>query len=99
MTLTQRTITIGGDLVTGRIGPGAMRLTGDTLWGPYPDHEGAVELLRNAVDAGVTLIDTADVYGPHTNEQLIHDALYPYPADLAVATKGGFVRGSREFRG
>lgn len=95
--MTENTITIGGDLVVGRIGLGAMRLTGDALWGPYPDHQAGVGFLREAVDAGVTLIDTADVYGPHTNEQLIHDALHPYPDDLAVATKGGFVRGSREF--
>jgi pyridoxine 4-dehydrogenase len=95
--MNERTITIGGDLVVGRIGLGAMRLTGDHLWGPYPDHDGAVGFLRDAVDAGVTLIDSADVYGPHTNEQLIHDALHPYPSTLAIATKGGFVRGSREF--
>jgi pyridoxine 4-dehydrogenase len=91
------TITIGGDLVVGRIGLGAMRLTGSNLWGPYPDHNLAIAFLRDAVDAGITLIDTADVYGPHTNEQLIHDALHPYAPNLVVATKGGFVRGSREF--
>ena len=95
--MSEDTITIGGDLVVGRIGLGAMRLTGDQLWGPYPDETAAVGFLRDAVDAGVTLIDTADVYGPHTNEQLIHDALCPYPDSLVIATKGGFVRGSREF--
>jgi pyridoxine 4-dehydrogenase len=95
--MTARTITIGGDLEVGRIGLGAMRLTGDELWGLYPDHQAGLSFLRAAVDAGVTLIDTADVYGPHTNEQLIHDALHPYPHQLSVATKGGFVRGSRDF--
>jgi pyridoxine 4-dehydrogenase len=95
--MTGRTITIGGDLEVGRIGLGAMRLTGDNLWGPYPDHKAGLDFLRAAVDASISLIDTADVYGPHTNEQLIHDALHPYPQQLSVATKGGFVRGSRDF--
>ena len=95
--MNARTITIGGDLLVGRIGLGAMRLTGDQLWGPYPDHDGAVRFLRAAVEGGVTLIDTADVYGPHTNEQLIHDALHPYADNVVIATKGGFIRGSREF--
>jgi pyridoxine 4-dehydrogenase len=90
-------ITLGGDLKVGRIGYGAMRLTGPDLWGEYPDHDGGIALLRQAADAGVTLIDTADVYGPHSNEQLIRDALHPYPEDLVIATKGGFVRGGREF--
>jgi pyridoxine 4-dehydrogenase len=95
--MSGRTVTIGGDLRVGRLGLGAMRLTGDRLWGPYPDHDGAVGFLRAAVEAGVTLIDTADVYGPHTNEQLIHDALHPYPHDLVIATKGGLVRGTSDF--
>ncbi|MCW2495661.1 aldo/keto reductase [Jatrophihabitans sp.] len=95
--MDEQTITIGGELVVGRIGLGAMRLTGEALWGPYADHEGAVDFLRAAVEAGVTLIDTADVYGPHSNEHLIHDALQPYPDGLVVASKGGFVRGSRDF--
>jgi pyridoxine 4-dehydrogenase len=92
-----RTVTIGGDLPVGRIGLGAMRLTGDRLWGPYPDHDGGLAFLRAAVEAGVTLIDTADVYGPHTNELLIREALHPYRRELVIATKGGFVRGGREF--
>jgi pyridoxine 4-dehydrogenase len=91
------TITIGDDLTVGRIGFGAMKLTGDQVWGPYPDHEKAVTVLRGVVEAGITLIDTADVYGPHTNESLIRDALYPYPADLVIATKGGFVRGGYDY--
>jgi aryl-alcohol dehydrogenase-like predicted oxidoreductase len=70
-----------------------MQLTGRGVWGEYPDRESAIALLRHVVDAGVTFIDTADAYGPHTNEILIHDALYPYPAELVIATKGGFIRG------
>jgi len=89
-------ITLGGDLRVGRIGYGAMRLTGPDLWGDYPDRDGGITLLRQAVEAGVTLIDTADVYGPHSNELLIRDALHPYPEGLVIATKGGFVRGGRE---
>jgi pyridoxine 4-dehydrogenase len=90
-------ITLGGDLQVGRIGYGAMRLTGPDVWGEYPDRDGGIALMRGAVDAGVTLIDTADVYGPHSNELLIRDALHPYPEGLVIATKGGFVRGGREF--
>ena len=66
-----------------------MRLTGPGMWGEYPDRERGIALLRSVVDAGVTFIDTADAYGPHTNEVLIHDALHPYPAGLMIATKGG----------
>ena len=90
-------ITIGGDLVVGRIGFGAMQLTGKQVWGEYPDRDGAIALLRAVVDAGVNFIDTADVYGPHTNELLIREALYPYPDGLVIATKGGFVRGGYEY--
>src|SRR5258707_5218331 len=86
-------ITLGGDLQVGRIGYGAMRLTGPNLWGEYADRDGGIALLRHAAEAGVTLIDTADVYGPHTNELLIREALHPYPEHLVIATKGGFVRG------
>ena len=95
--LDAATITIGGDLTVGRIGFGAMQLTGDQVWGEYPDHDGGIALLRHVVDSGVTFIDTADVYGPHSNEQLIREALYPYPADLIIATKGGFVRGGHDY--
>src|ERR1700733_12838809 len=90
-------ITIGGDLVVGRIGFGAMQLTGKQVWGEDPDRDGAIALLRAVVDAGVNFIDTADVYGPHTNELLIREALYPYPDGLVIATKGGFVRGGYEY--
>ena len=91
------TVTLGGELTLGRIGYGAMQLTGPKVWGEYPDHEGALALLRAVVESGVTFIDTADVYGPHSNEELIREALHPYPANLVIATKGGFVRGGPEF--
>src|SRR6202011_5197054 len=90
-------IPLGGDLEVGRVGYGAMQLTGPNRWGEYPDHDGAIALLRQVVEAGVTLIDTADVYGPHSNELLIREALHPYPEHLVIATKGGFVRGGQEF--
>jgi pyridoxine 4-dehydrogenase len=90
-------IELGDDLRVGRIGYGAMKLTGKQVWGPYPDHDAAIRVLRGVVDAGITLIDTADVYGPHSNELLIHEALHPYPDDLVIATKGGFVRGGYDY--
>jgi pyridoxine 4-dehydrogenase len=74
-----------------------MRLTGSGMWGEYPDRDGGIALLKHVVEAGVTFIDTADAYGPHTNEVLIHDALYPYPTDLVIATKGGFIRGGPDY--
>jgi aryl-alcohol dehydrogenase-like predicted oxidoreductase len=91
------TVTIGGDLTVGNVGYGAMQLTGPKVWGDYPDHAKGVDLLRKVVDEGVNFIDTADVYGPHSNEELIREALYPYPDDLVIATKGGFVRGGPEY--
>lgn len=95
--MTKRTmITLGGELTVGRVGYGAMRLTGPDLLGDYPDRDGGITLLRDAVEAGVTLIDTADIYGPHSSELLIRDALHPYPDGLVIATKGGMVRGGRE---
>jgi aryl-alcohol dehydrogenase-like predicted oxidoreductase len=93
----EETITIGGDLTVGRIGYGAMQLTGDQVWGEYPDHDGGIALLRHVVNSGITFIDTADVYGPHSNELLIREALYPYPQDLVIAIKGGFVRGGHAY--
>lgn len=96
-THTEDHVTIGGDLTVGRIGYGAMQLTGPKVWGEYPDHDHGVALLREVVAAGVTFIDTADVYGPHSNEELIREALHPYPDDLVIATKGGFVRGGPEY--
>jgi aryl-alcohol dehydrogenase-like predicted oxidoreductase len=94
---TVSTVTIGGELTVGNIGYGAMQLTGPKVWGAYPDHDKGVALLREVVAQGVTFIDTADVYGPHTNEELIREALHPYPDDLVIATKGGFVRGGPEY--
>ncbi|MGW4353211.1 aldo/keto reductase [Nocardia sp. NPDC004582] len=90
-------ITIGGELTVGRVGYGAMRLTGPKVWGEYPHREHGIALLRAVVEQGVTFIDTADVYGPHSNEELIRDALHPYPDDVVIATKGGFVRGGPEY--
>jgi len=95
--MVTNTLTIGSDLVVSRIGYGAMRLTGRGMWGEYPDRAGGIALLKRVVEAGVTFIDTADAYGPHTNEFLIHDALHPYPANLVIATKGGFIRGGPDY--
>jgi pyridoxine 4-dehydrogenase len=86
------TFTIGGDLTVNRLGYGAMRITGRGIWGPPRDRETAKAVLRRAVALGVNLIDTADSYGPHVSEELIAEALHPYPADLVIATKGGLVR-------
>jgi pyridoxine 4-dehydrogenase len=86
------TIEIGGDLVVNRMGFGAMRITGNGIWGPPPDLDTAKATLRRAIELGVNFIDTADSYGPDVSEQLIADALYPYPDDLVIATKGGYLR-------
>jgi aryl-alcohol dehydrogenase-like predicted oxidoreductase len=85
------TITLGGELTVNRMGFGAMRLTGRGIWGPPKNPEQAVRVLQRAVELGVNFIDTADSYGPHIAEQLIADALYPYPG-LVIATKGGLDR-------
>jgi pyridoxine 4-dehydrogenase len=85
------TIALGGELGVNRMGFGAMRLTGPGVWGPPKDPKEAVRVLQRAVELGVNFIDTADSYGPHVSEQLIADALYPYPG-LVIATKGGFER-------
>jgi aryl-alcohol dehydrogenase-like predicted oxidoreductase len=86
------TFVIGGDLAVNRLGYGAMQLTGPGVWGEPADRRVAIAVLRRAVELGVTFIDTADAYGPHINEELIREALYPYPSDLVIATKGGFTR-------
>jgi aryl-alcohol dehydrogenase-like predicted oxidoreductase len=86
------TITIGGDLTVNRMGYGAMRITGKGVWGLPPDVPGALATLRRAVELGVNFIDTADSYGPDVSEELIAEALYPYPADLVITTKAGWVR-------
>lgn len=86
------TITLGGDLTIPRMGFGAMRLTGRGIWGPPPNREEALRVLRRAVELGVDFIDTADSYGPYVSEEIIAEALYPYPDGLVIATKGGFER-------
>jgi pyridoxine 4-dehydrogenase len=87
-----KTFRIGGDLEVRRLGFGAMRITGDGIWGPPDDPEEAKRLLRRVVDLGVNLIDTADSYGPDVSETLIAEALHPYPDGLVIATKGGLRR-------
>jgi len=89
-------ITLGGDLRVNRLGFGAMRITGPGVWGDPPDVSAAVRLLRRAVHLGVNFIDTADAYGPQVSENLLARALYPYPPDLVIATKGGLIRPARE---
>ncbi|HEX9065998.1 MAG TPA: aldo/keto reductase [Streptosporangiaceae bacterium] len=86
------TIGIGGDLTVNRMGFGAMRITGDGIWGEPADHDRAQAALRRAVELGVNFIDTADSYGPEVSENLIAQTLHPYPDDLVIATKGGLVR-------
>jgi aryl-alcohol dehydrogenase-like predicted oxidoreductase len=83
---------IGGDLPVARLGFGAMRITGDGIWGEPADRKQAIRVLRRAVELGVNFIDTADSYGPHVSEEIIAEALHPYPAGLVIATKGGFER-------
>jgi pyridoxine 4-dehydrogenase len=87
-----QTFTIGGDLEVRRLGFGAMRITGPGIWGPPEDSDAARRLLRRVVELGVNLIDTADSYGPEVSENLIAEALHPYPEDLVIATKGGLRR-------
>lgn len=84
--------TLGGDLTVRRMGYGAMRITGEGIWGPPRNHDEAIKVLQRAVELGVNFIDTADSYGPNVSEELIAEALYPYPAGLIIATKGGFMR-------
>jgi aryl-alcohol dehydrogenase-like predicted oxidoreductase len=86
------TVSLGGELTVNRVGFGAMRITGDGIWGPPKDRAGAVGVLRRAVELGVNFIDTADSYGPYVSEELIAEALAPYPKDLVIATKGGWNR-------
>lgn len=86
------TISIGGDLTVNRLGFGAMRITGRGIWGEPPSRDQAKAALRRAIELNVNFIDTADSYGPEVSENLIAEALYPYPDDLVIATKGGLVR-------
>jgi pyridoxine 4-dehydrogenase len=86
------TTDVGGDLTVNRLGFGAMRITGEGIWGPPTDRDEANAVLRRAVELGVNFIDTADSYGPNISEELIAEALHPYPDDLVIATKGGLER-------
>jgi pyridoxine 4-dehydrogenase len=85
-------VSLGNERTVHRLGFGAMRLTGEGIWGPPKDRKAALAVLRRAVEFGVNFIDTADSYGPYVSEELIAEALYPYPADLVIATKGGWER-------
>lgn len=93
------TITISGDVTVNRLGFGAMRLCGGRIWGEPADPANARAVLRRAVELGIELIDTADAYGPEVNERQIADALQPYAERVAIATKGGGTRASRDHRG
>ena len=86
------TFAIGGDLNVNRMGYGAMRITGEGIWGPPKDKAEAIRVLQRTVELGINFIDTADSYGPHISEELIAEALYPYPDGLVIATKGGLLR-------
>ena len=86
------TFDIGDDMPVTRLGYGAMQLTGPGIWGEPRNHDEAIRVLRRAVELGVTFIDTADSYGPYVSEELIREALHPYPDDLVIATKAGLVR-------
>jgi pyridoxine 4-dehydrogenase len=85
-------VSLGGEISLHRLGFGAMRLTGEGIWGPPKDRKAALAVLRRAVELDINFIDTADSYGPHVSEELIAEALFPYPAGLVIATKGGWNR-------
>jgi pyridoxine 4-dehydrogenase len=86
------TITIGGDLTVNRMAYGAMRITGNGIWGPPKDHDESIRVLKRCLELGVNFIDTADSYGPYVSEELIAEALHPYPDGLVIGTKGGLLR-------
>ena len=88
----KKTFELGGDLSINRLGYGAMRITGEGIWGPPKDHDEAIRVLKRAVELGVNFIDTADSYGPNVSEELIAEALYPYSNGLVIGTKGGLLR-------
>jgi pyridoxine 4-dehydrogenase len=88
----RKDFSLGGELTVRRMGFGAMRITGQGIWGPPKDRAEAIRVLRRAVELGVNFIDTADSYGPEVSEELIAEALHPYPKGLVIATKGGFLR-------
>ncbi|MBD1395014.1 aldo/keto reductase [Mucilaginibacter glaciei] len=87
-----KTFNIGGDLTVNRVGYGAMRITGKGIWGPPKDHNESIRVLKRTVELGINFIDTADSYGPNVSEELIAEALYPYPEGLVIGTKGGLLR-------
>jgi aryl-alcohol dehydrogenase-like predicted oxidoreductase len=91
-TTFEKTFSIGSDLNINRMGFGAMRITGKGIWGPPENKDEAIRVLKRAIELGVNFIDTADSYGPYVSEELIAEALYPYPAGLVIATKGGLTR-------
>lgn len=86
------TITIGGDLTVNRMAYGAMRITGEGIWGPPNDRDECIRVLKRSLELGINFIDTADSYGPHVSEELIAEALHPYPDGLVIGTKGGLLR-------
>ena len=86
------TITLGGDLTVNRMAYGAMRITGEGIWGPPKDHDESIRVLKRCLELGINFIDTADSYGPYISEELIAEALYPYPEGLVIGTKGGLLR-------
>src|ERR1700730_17930718 len=86
------TFSLGGKTPVHRLGFGAMRITGEGIWGPPKDRQEAIRVLKRAVELGIDFIDTADSYGPYISEELIAEALHPYPKGLIIATKGGLVR-------
>jgi pyridoxine 4-dehydrogenase len=91
-TAPAKTFSLGGDLTINRMGYGAMRITGDGIWGPPQDHDEAIRVLKRAVELGINFIDTADSYGPNVSEELIAEALHPYAQGLIIGTKGGLLR-------
>ena len=88
----EQTFDIAGELTVNRMGYGAMRITGDGIWGPPKNHNDAIAVLKKTVELGINFIDTADSYGPYVSEELIAQALYPYPEGVVIATKGGLER-------
>jgi len=92
MATFEKTFTLGGDFKLNRLGFGSMRITGKGIWGPPRDKDECIRVLKRAVELGVNFIDTADSYGPNVSEELIAEALYPYPSGLLIGTKGGFLR-------
>ena len=96
----EKTFSINGEMTVNRLGFGAMRITGKGVWGQPENKSEALKVLKRSVELGVNFIDTADSYGPHVSEELIAEALHPYPKDLVIGTKGGLLRsGPNEWSG